>query len=281
MPSNSSTRPPGSVRPISSTGIRTILPSSSHRRVIGSTRADPLGRQADGHLVDDAAVEDVLDLVDAPEQRARPDHRRCRPIVRAEVADDAESELAPAFDPVGEPPGARSGADDEHVMRVVAAIAKGAEGQPDRDPRHQGDDPLEHEQDEQEPPADVGQLEQEQDGKAGDCQQEVRPEDVLDLAPDRPAGAEPVQVMQPQDADPCRGVDRRDHERLEAGAVPPPDPVGPEQDHREDHEQDERAERVHRQQTESQRDVVPSDQAVVPEIRRRLRRHHSEWCVRA
>ena len=50
----------------------------------------------------------------------------------------------------------------------------------------------------------------------------------------------------------------------------------------EDDEQDERAERVHRQQAEPEGHVVPSDQAVVPELRRLTGQHHSgRWCVGA
>ena len=81
-PSKSSTRPPGRLTGKSSTGIRTILPSSSHRRAIDSMRCRSSLAEADRDLVDDAVVEDVLDVVEArrgPGRWSMHGRRRARP----------------------------------------------------------------------------------------------------------------------------------------------------------------------------------------------------------
>ena len=56
--------PPLNRPPNACIDTRTILPSSSHTRVAGSTSNPVRGRQADGDLVDDMSTEHRLDVVD-------------------------------------------------------------------------------------------------------------------------------------------------------------------------------------------------------------------------
>ena len=144
------------------------------------------GRQADRDLVDDAVVEDVLDVV----ERAQ-DGPRTRVVgsvrVECQVADDAQPELSMPFDPIGEPAGLGLGADHQHEVAVMPAIAQRAERQADGDPRCQGHDQLGHEQEDQEQPADRWELEQEQGGEGRHREQQIGAQDVPHLAPDRPA----------------------------------------------------------------------------------------------
>ena len=56
---------------------------------------------------------------------------------------------------------------------------------------------------------------------------------------------QPIEVVEPQGADPGGRTDGGDHKRVKAGRLPGRDPVSAELQGRDDDEQDERAQRVH------------------------------------
>ena len=92
------------------------------------------------------------------------------------------------LDAVGEPAGRGCRPDDEHVASVAARGREPlARAERIGQAQHERDDRLGREQDHQEQAADIRQLEQEQREKRRDREQGGGPQDVADLAADRPA----------------------------------------------------------------------------------------------
>ena len=117
--------------------------------------------QADGHLVHDALAEDVLEVGEGAEPGPPGALRQLGLVV--EEADDREAQLAVRLHRGGERLAARPGAGDEDEAAVHAPRAQVPEGQPQDGPRDERDDELRREEDEEEEPADVRQLEPEED----------------------------------------------------------------------------------------------------------------------
>ena len=169
------------------------------------------GREADRHLVDDAPVEHALDLVEVAKDRpADPPVVTARAIRRAgQVADRLEAELDVARHQVGERLGGRVRAHDEDVPDVAAGGAHAQEDDADDVPAADRQERLCGEEQDQEEPADVRQLEQEERGEHDDREQQHREQDVERLAPPGPADAQAVQPLDPQDRDERDAVEER------------------------------------------------------------------------
>ena len=224
----------------------------------------PVGdRKADGDLVDDGPMEDRLDLVELAE------HGPTDTLVVAaravgrtgQIADRLEAELDVPRHQVGEGLGRRVGTDDEHVAGVAAARPHVQEDHPDRIPAGDGQYRLRGEQQHQEQPADVRQLEQEQGGEDDHRQEQDGEQDVERLAPPRPANAQPVQALDPQDGDERQAIEQGRQPAVDARRRPDPLPaVGSEADHRQADEQRDRGDRVGEHQRQVQCRGVSTDQ---------------------
>ncbi len=120
-------------------------------------------RKADGDLVDDVVVQEALDLVERPE--VLPAAWQVPALVVEEAA-NPQSEFAVVLQFGRERLGPRAGADHQDVAQVVATCSQPHEGQ-NRSAitRRERDAPLGREQDHQVGPADIGQLEHEQEAE--------------------------------------------------------------------------------------------------------------------
>ncbi len=201
--------------------MRTVLPFAGREAGDGLEVLRGGRRQAHGHLVDDLGVEDVLDVLDAAEDRPR-DHRS--PLARrGQVADDLHPQPGVALDAVGEVLGEAARPGDQHESRVVALAPDGLEHVAQDDPAGERDRRLRDEQEGQEQAADVLLLEDEERRQRERQHDEGRAGNVPRLGPQAPADAQPVQPHRPQRDDPgeARRARRRD------GCRSPPRATGP------------------------------------------------------
>ena len=187
-----------------------------------------LETETDGHLIDDGAVHDGLDLLDGAEDRSREARARAGRFVMGtrEVADRPKPELDVARDGVGERLGRRIGADDQHVARVVPECPKTDEHVPDDGPRQERQGCLAREQQEEEESADVRQLDQVERREDDDREEDDGDEDVDDLAAQRETGAQAIETLEPERDDEGEAVPGGCDEGVDPGGRPRLPPAG-------------------------------------------------------
>ena len=255
--SKSSTRPPGRLTGTSSSGMRTILPSSSHSRVMASMRCSSGSARHTATSSTMRSWRTSSMSSRTPDDGPVVDHRQ--PGLDGQEADDPQPQLAVALDLVGEAARLRAGAHDEQVARVVAAVAQDLEEPADAGPGDDGQGDLGDEQGQQEEPADVRELEYEQGREGDEADEHAGPAHVQDLGAHPPARPDPIHAQRPQHAHPGGGIGPGGDERVHLGVLPGGLPGRPEAGQRDEGEQDDGADRVSGGQGEPEGGGVATD----------------------
>ena len=152
-------------------------------------------RKADRDLVDDVGVEDLLDVVDGPEDR--PAHRPGL-TVGSEMPDDAQAELVVRLDHVGELLRSSARAEDQDEPRVSAALSQPDQHRAKGQPRQQRAQCEPGEQEQQYGTADIRQLEDEEQAQQDGGEQRRGTQDVEDLSAQGEPNARSIQALAPQ-----------------------------------------------------------------------------------
>ncbi len=216
--------------------------------------------KADGDLVNDDGVEDGRDIVDHSDDRPRDDARRLSR--HGDMADHSNSQHAAPFHSVREVLGEPAGPDHQHEARVVAAAAQASETGPQGRPPRERHERLDDEQGQQEEPAHVDLLQDEQRRK-GECHDDDRrSEDVQGLRLQAPAGAQAVEPVVPERDHPPDPEEHRCQPDIDAESLPDRQPLAVAEPNKRDQEKDDRgAGTVGQHQAEPERHQVPSDHA--------------------
>ena len=206
-------------------------------------------READGDLVDHALVEDGRKVFQPAKQLPV---RREREVLVVDEARDPQPQLRVLSELRGERLAPRARADEHDEPGVVAATAQPAKPDSERRPRRQGEDELGGEQQQQEQPADVRDLEEEEHADREQRHQQRGAGKVARLRPDAPAGAWTVEAVEREHGHPPPGVQRQEGERLGNHEAPPDRPVRAETQDGQHHEQGDGQEAVdqHEQRAE-------------------------------
>ena len=220
------------------------------------------GAGAERNLVDHLLMEDppqVLGIADHG-----PGDRGAVLAGCPEVPHHLDPELPVTLDGIREGLRLATGAHHQHVTAVVATRAEPVEGQACRQVSGDCCPGQDHEDGQQEQPADV-QLDDVEEGHRREQHDDAGNHDVADLAAQRPAPAEGVEAEEPEHGDPHRRVQDRAKGGVHAQRLPQGGPGGiPEAELREEQEQRGSDECIRSDQRQLEREQVPPDQGRCP-----------------
>jgi hypothetical protein len=185
-------------------------------------------------------VQQGRQLVDGSE------HRPAGRLLRdgADEAVDDEAQGPAILELAGEGQGGRAGPDHDDATLVPAPATGGTQHQPEPGAEQDGRDRLKRQEDQDHEPADIDQVEEEQGRERDESKDGGGPNDRHRFALRGPVRPGPIRAVEAQQADPRDGIRRQEDRGRANGCLPIGLPAGAEADHRDEHEEAHRDDRV-------------------------------------